>query len=384
MRIQCIDNESGLVALKDDWEALRRSSAAPFYFLSHDWIRCCWEELKSSHALRVFVVRNEDCPILIAPCMLSHLSNKRFPATSLTFIEHPETQISDMLIRRDADAGRALNALLRYLLTEKANDWTLLLLDKISSDSQMARCLQSLVGEVGNCWQSEISHEVLVIPLNRTWQEYSSEQSPRFRKTLRNINNRIQKLGSVDVRVYQGKRATEAVDKLFSVSEASWKVADGVAITNSAKRMQFFKELSQGPLTADGLRIVVLELEGKPIASETQVIDDGIVYALRSDYDERYADSSPGTFLQMEILKELFASAYTEYNFGVGLNPYKARWTEERRQLMRFRLYNDTLYGRLLHKMNRCEPKFSKIPGVRFLKEMLAGNHKTIFHKPHQ
>jgi CelD/BcsL family acetyltransferase involved in cellulose biosynthesis len=374
MRIQCIDNESAFLALRDDWEALRLRSGSPSYFLSHDWIRCCWEELKSSNVMRVFVVRSGDRPVLIAPWMLSHVSDKRLPATSLTFIEHPETQISDVLILQEFDGGQALDTLLRYLLTEKGSEWSFLLLDKIPSDSQTARHFANALGAAASSSESEMSHESLIIPLNKTWQEYLAGQSPRFRKTLRNIVNRMQKLGRLDVRTYQGQpAAAAAIEKLFSVSDASWKVADGVAITSSAKRMRFFKELSEGVVTAEGIRIVILEVAGKPIASETQVIDRGIVYALRSDYDERYADSSPGTFLQMEILQELFASPYVEYNFGVGLNPYKSRWTEERRQLMRVRLYNDTLYGRLLHTVYRCEPKLSQLPGVRLLNNFFAG-----------
>jgi CelD/BcsL family acetyltransferase involved in cellulose biosynthesis len=374
MNIQCIDNETAFLALRDDWEALRLSAEAPSYFLSHDWIRCCWEELKSTKAMRVFIVRSGDRPVLIAPWMLSRISDKRLPATSLTFIEHPETQVADMLILEGSDGRHAFNNLLRYLMTEKASEWNLLLLDKVASDSQTARYLRSSLDEAASSWQSEMSHEALIIPLNKNWQEYLASQSPRFRKTLRNIVNRMQKLGRLDVRTYQGRTAAaEATEKLFSVSDASWKVADGIAITSSTKRMRFFKELSEGAVTAEGIRIVILEVDGKPVASETQIVDRGIVYALRSDYDERFADSSPGTFLQMEILQELFASSYVEYNFGVGLNPYKTRWTEERRQLMRFRLYNDTLYGRLLHTVYRCEPKLSQLPGVRLLNHLFAG-----------
>jgi CelD/BcsL family acetyltransferase involved in cellulose biosynthesis len=374
MKIQCIDNESAFLALRDEWEGLRLSSAEPSYFLSHDWIRCCWEELKSSNELRVFVVRDGDKPVLIAPWMLAHVSDSRFPATSLAFIEHPETQLADMLVHQGSDGGQVLDHLLRYLLTQRGSEWNFLLLDKIRSDSQTARYFANELGEGVGTSESENSHQSLIISLNKTWQEYLAGKSPRFRKTLRNIINRMQKLGRLGVRTYQGRPgAAEAIEKLFSVSDASWKVADGIAITSSGKRMRFFKDLSEGAITAEGLRMVILEVDGKPVASETQVIDRGVVYALRSDYDERYAESSPGTFLQMEILQELFASPYAEYNFGVGLNPYKTRWTDERRQLMRFRLYNHTLYGRLLRTVYRCEPTLSQLPGVRLLNNLLAG-----------
>jgi hypothetical protein len=46
--------------------------------------------------------------------------------------------------------------------------------------------------------------------------------------------------------------------------------------------MRFFKDLEEA-VTSEGIRIVILEVDGQPVASETQVIDRGIVYALRSD-----------------------------------------------------------------------------------------------------
>jgi CelD/BcsL family acetyltransferase involved in cellulose biosynthesis len=373
MTIECIEDESAFFALREEWEVLRHRSDSTSLFLSHDWIRCCWEELRSSRSLRVFVLRNRDGPVLIAPCMLSRLSAGRLPATLLTFIEHPETQIAGMLMVKGSTGAAAVDDLIQYFMVERGSEWDLLLLDKIPSESQTATCMSKSLQETGRCHDSEVSHESLVIPLDTSWPEYLAHQSPRFRKTLRNIVNRMQKLGRLDLKTYHGKHgAAEATEKLFSVSDASWKVADDIAITSSDKRMRFFKELAAGKVTSEGFRIIILEVDGTPIASETQIIDGGIVYALRSDYDERYADSSPGTFLQMEILKELFCSSYREYNFGVGLNPYKTRWTEERRQLMRYRLYNDTIYGRILNTLDRCQPTLARIPGVRLLNNLFA------------
>ena len=371
--IDCIEDESAFLALREEWEALRLRSDSPSLFLSHDWIRCCWEELRSSKSMRVFVLRNGDGPVLIAPCMLSRVSDGSLPATLLTFIEHPESQIAGMLMVEESAGAEALDDLLQYMMSERGSEWDLLLLDKIPSESQTATVIRDALHETGRCYESGASHESLVIPLNSSWPEYLAHQSPRFRKTLRNIVNRMQKLGRLDLKTYHGKHGTaEAMGKLFSVSDASWKVADDIAITSSDKRMRFFKELAAGKVTSEGFRIIILEVDGMPIASETQIIDGEIVFALRSDYDERYADSSPGSFLQMEILKELFSSSYREYNFGVGLNPYKTRWTEERRQLMRYRLYNDTIYGRILNTVDRCQPTLARIPGVRLLNSVLA------------
>jgi len=174
------------------------------------------------------------------------------------------------------------------------------------------------------------------------------------------------RVGKIEVRCYGENAGDEAVRKLFSVSDASWKIAEGVAITSSAVRMRFFKQLLETAATAEGLWIWLLEVNGRPVASETQIVDGQTIYAIRSDYDEHYADFSPGTYLQMEILKRLFEMRYAEYNFGVGLNPYKTRWTDQHADLMSCRLFNDSFYGRILRSMERYD--FSKLTGLSGLR----------------
>ena len=156
-------------------------------------------------------------------------------------------------------------------------------------------------------------------------------------------------MGEIAVKCYGGAELADGVlPKLFSIADASWKLACGVSVTSSEARKRFFEELSRSSETADRLRIWFLEVNEKPIASETQIVDGQTVYALRSDYDEKFADRSPGVYLQREILKRIFGGHYTVYNFGVGLNPYKARWAENSTEFFNFRLYRGTVYSRLL------------------------------------
>lgn len=295
----------------------------------------------------------------------------------LTFIEHPETQIADVIISNNANGEEILLFWMQQLLLNSSSDWNLLSLDKIGNNSQTSHWLARVRESFKFYSGMRPSHEAFVVPLRGSWDEYLSTQSVRFRKTLRNIANRINRLGSIEVKSFSGCEVVkEAIPSLFSVSKASWKVSDGVAITSSMERMQFFEELSQGSTTADGLRIVILNVNGQAIASETQVLDGETIYALRSDYDERYADSSPGTYLQMNILQEMFGGSYKEYNFGVGLNQYKTRWAQDRIQLINFQLYNNSLYGRFLYFLDRLNlQKFLTLPGHRVIDLRLKLKH---------
>ena len=119
MEVQCIDNEDAFLSLKSCWDQLWRRTVNRSYFLSHDWMRCCWRELRPNNDMRVIVVRDNGEAILIAPWMSCRGVRKKLPVRFLRFIEHPETQIADLLYV-DAGAEQALKALFDYVLSEMA------------------------------------------------------------------------------------------------------------------------------------------------------------------------------------------------------------------------------------------------------------------------
>ena len=294
LQVECIQDAGRFLELGPEWQELWHRSTARSYFLTHDWMRCCWEELRSTNGLRIFIVRDNGKAVLIAPCMSSRRVHKRLPVTCLTFIAHPETQTADILVGESANGAEALAAWIRYLSERGSSEWNLLSLDKIASSSQTPGWLMGVCEAAGYTCELQPSHEALVISLIGTWEAYLHAKSARFRKTLRNIANRILRLGTVEIEIFRGREAaTQAIPKLFAVSDASWKVSGGVAITSSVERMRFFEELSRSVNTADGLQIIILSINGEAIASETQVLSGETIYALRSDNDDRYTDIRP-------------------------------------------------------------------------------------------
>jgi|SRR5713226_4832933 len=375
VEIECITREDGLLNLRREWEELWQNSLTSSFFVSFDWIRCCWKELQANNELRVFVVRDEGKTVLVAPFMKSRRAQRGLPAACLTFIEHPEAQIADILLARSQEHSQLLASLIRFLVNVRATDWHFLSLDKIPQGSPT---LPLLVASAESClspFEVRLSHEALFIPLADGWQTYLNTRSARFRKTLRNVLNRIERLGAVEVKCYSGHQVSnKVIDKLFSVSDSSWKVVDGIAITSQTHRMHFFEDLLSAVAQRGNVQIWMLEVNGTAIASEIQVIDGPTVYALRSDYDERYADSSPGVYLQVEILQQLFGSSYQSYNLGVGLNPYKTRWADHRLPVMNFRIYNRTIYSRLLRSVEQYDlGKLRRMPGIRTLHDFIIG-----------
>jgi CelD/BcsL family acetyltransferase involved in cellulose biosynthesis len=354
MKIQLIEDFNGFLRLHDEWNRLWKHSKNPSVFLSHDWIRCCWEELQSANILKIFVVYRGNEPVMIAPLMSSRARQNKFPVKRLSFIEHPEAQVADVICDEGPEAEQGFQQLMAHLFAQSRRQWQLLSLNKIPSCSPLVRWIEGgRRASLHAGWHGSRS-SVLVVPLAGSWDEFLRAKSSRFRKTLRNIVNRVERMGETRIECYGATRpAQAALPKLFSIADASWKLASGVAVTSSSARKRFFEQLLEDPATAQHMRIWFLEVNDTPVASEIQVVDGETVYALRSDYDEKFAESSPGVYLQAEILKRLFGSQYRYYSFGVGLNPYKARWTERSADFLNYRIYNQTLYGRVLDWVDR-------------------------------
>ena len=284
--LACVDNEDEFLSLSGEWDDLWAHAYSPSVFLSHSWFRYCWPELKPRNQMRVLVVREGGKAMAIAPLMKSRLSMRGLPVDVLGFMAHPEAQLADILLRDAETSTDVLRVMLRFLLKEQASDWQMISLDKIPPDSQTLHLLSKVSDFSSLRYDVESAYEAPFIRLRDGWEHYFRSRSPRFRKTVRNIANRVKRLGQVEVRCFgTGPEIERGMEKLFSVSAASWKVANGIAITSSSARKAFFQSLAQIPGDRGGLQIWILEANGEPIASETQIRDGTKVYALRSDYD---------------------------------------------------------------------------------------------------
>lgn len=328
--------------------------------------------MKESHELRIILIRDQGQLVFAAPLLKTRSKGNGLPVNCLTFIEHPESQRGNVLAAESYENADVFAAFLSFVLEDRTLDWNLLSLDKLPGGSQTARLLSDAATASGRKFETMPSHSALYIPLTQSLDAYLASRSPRFRKTLRNVTNRMMQLGPVELHCYTGSEATTvAFEKLCSVSASSWKAQDGIAITSQPARIGFFKEFFANE--GNHVRIWILEADGVPIASETQLIDGLTIYALRSDYDERYAAQSPGSYLQLEILKRLFGGAFERYDFGVGINAYKTRWTENRESLVKWWIYNDTLYSRLLCSAEKYDRKFRRIPAMCALHGLVLG-----------
>jgi CelD/BcsL family acetyltransferase involved in cellulose biosynthesis len=95
---------------------------------------------------------------------------------------------------------------------------------------------------------------------------------------------------------------------------------------------------------------------------EYQLVHDGNVHALRSDFRRGHEEISPGSHLSRTMLERLFARGFARYYMGPGNNAYKYRWAEDADPQVAVTLYSPSLAGRVLGTCERrMKPRLSAL-----------------------
>lgn len=362
MKVRRIDSRRDFDDLAPVWSELAREGGHTSPFLSHDWFACCWEAGGPSRRAEVLLVEDAAGPVALVPLARWRGALHRAPARFLGMLTAPDTAFVDWLI-----AGRP-EPVVEAVLDElgRSTDWDVLDVSALPVDSPTVKALETcLPGRLG--WQRGVTLRSPHVTITGTWDTYWTAKSQRFKKTIRSVRNRLAKAGTVSIEEHrQVSPESPVFAELLDVSSRSWKAGEGVAIATMPGMPGFFQALTERASRNGWLRVWILRLDGRAIATEYQLEAGGRVHALRADFDASLPEElSPGSHLSYEILRALFGrEGVHEYDMGPGENPYKARWASGARETVHLRGFRPGLYGAMLRGLEtRAVPALRRLVG---------------------
>jgi CelD/BcsL family acetyltransferase involved in cellulose biosynthesis len=149
---------------------------------------------------------------------------------------------------------------------------------------------------------------------------------------LRNTFKRKAKAAGLDVKVHDRFDAAAWAD-YESVYRASWKPEEG--------SFPFLRALAEQEGAAGTLRLGIAIQDGRPVAAQLWLVEDGIATIHKLAYAEDAKSLSPGTILGEAMFRRAIDGDRVRLiDYGVGDEPYKADWMDERRQLWRMIAHN--------------------------------------------
>jgi CelD/BcsL family acetyltransferase involved in cellulose biosynthesis len=360
LRVRRLTAEHDLASLAPVWADVAEQSAQSTPFASHDWFECCRIAM-ADRDRELLVVEDSVAPVSLIPLVRWKGRVRGMPVRYLGLLDCPDSPVADLL--HTGAALPVVRALLDHVSAR--SDWDVLELGRLPVASATLKALETeLPGRLP--WRRAGGDLSPYLAIDGPWASFYASRSQRFKKTIRNVQNRLERLGSVSIEEHQALAPGDArFEELIELTSRSWKADRGIAIATMPRMREFFGELSRRATGRGWLDVWFLRLDGRAIAMEYQLRSNGVAYALRADYDLAYAASSPGSALNFAIARSLFERGdVREYQMGPGQNEYKMRWASGCHETVRIQIYRAGLYPRLVHLIET-----TLVPALRRLRE---------------
>jgi CelD/BcsL family acetyltransferase involved in cellulose biosynthesis len=361
LRASRVTDAAGFAALAPVWGDLAARAGRVSPFLTHEWHACCWDAVQPDRRPEVVVVSEGQDPVALVPLMSWTQRLRHLPVRTIGFLEAPDSPELDLL--SVAEPRAVVAALLDHLAAR--SDWDVLALGKLAPTSPTLKALEE-IGPARFALERLAPVTSPYLTVSGDWETFFRGRSQRFRKTVRSVQNRLERAGEVTVEEHTRVDPDSALYReVVELTRRSWKADRGIAISTMPRMLGFFEALTRRASERGWLSLWVLRLDGRLAAMEYQMKAGGVVYALRADFDEALAALSPGSQLNHLIARALFErGAAHEYDMGPGDNEYKLRWSTGLHERARLRLYAPRLYPRLLRAVeNRVVPALRALLG---------------------
>lgn len=348
VQIALVSTREEFASLREDWNALAAASAASSVFLTHEWFDAAWQWKGRDCGLHTLIARRAGRLVGVFPLVLAKQRSRAGTRRTLEFLTVPDTQLCDLIIA-PGEQETLVEAFAAVLADMQAH-WDVLDLAYLPQPSVAAAGLASAFRRRAHPLRIGPGGSNPYVDLQGSWEAYYGTRSRSLKKASNLAANRLKKAGTVRIARHEPSAMDAAglgglMNTLVNISARSWKRTTGNSLDNAGPQA-FIRRLTELAAARGWLTVWTLELDGRPLAMEYQLVFEGNVHALRSDFDEATGEISPGSHLNRHLLEIMFDGRLTRYHMGPGESAYKLRWTEAAAPLERMTVYSRSARGR--------------------------------------
>jgi CelD/BcsL family acetyltransferase involved in cellulose biosynthesis len=359
-----VSDDAAFAALERHWNAIAAQRPDLSVFGRHEWFEAAWLWQRESARLHVLTWSAHGQVRALLPMVERDGRGRLGTVRELHLLTVPDTQVCDILVaeRHGTEAARAFAA---YLVAHR-RAWEVMRLSYLRPDSMIATRLATAMASMGCEVAKAGTPGNPFVSLGGDWTTYYAGRSRRLKKANNLAANRLAKAGDVRVSWLEpgtpdDGRVAETVENVVAISKSSWKSETGTTLDRPGPGA-FIRRLSAIAATRGWLSIWTLSLNGEAAAMEYQLVYEGNVHALRSDFRIGLEEISPGSHLSRTMLERMFGRGLDRYLMGPGNNAYKYRWAEATEPQVSVTVYSPSLPGRALGAWERrLKPRLSAI-----------------------
>lgn len=328
---------SELTPYVDAWQGLAGRALFPNIFYEPWMALPAIEALENAEQLRFLLVfdgRGEELwgfvPFEIQSRCL------RLPIRNLALWQHRYCYLTTPLL--DANhAHEALNAFWRWIENNPLHahilDTNWLLADgpfhALWTDFSLGRAVHMLNDFPRALYQPDCPLPVYLA------QSLSRKSANRFGHRER----QLARLGSIEYQTAATPKDVDAwIEYFLYLESAGWKGREGGrAFASFRPDAVYFRAVTKEAFERRRVILVSLTLDGRPIAMRHTLLAGKGAFAFRTAYDEDYAKYSPGTLLELEVMRQAYEHPSVEWmdSCAAPRHPHWNRFYRERRMVRR-------------------------------------------------
>lgn len=350
MRIQLISDYDQLAALAPEWNRL----AGDVPFRRWEWLGAWWRHYGpdrppgtlagaadhnilspkgGTRALFVPAVYDPTGELVgLAPWRLERSASR---GSTVAFLGSGEV-CSDYLSLfcapgREAEVAAALAD---WLIAARAGDverrspsWERLEFEGIVASDETMRMLLERLAQCGAVIDRRRAESCWRVTLPGSWEAYLAALSKSHRKQLRRFERRLFATGRARLHAATSEEELgRAFEILVDLHRRRRESLGDRGRFHDRRFIEFHRDVAR-QFFADGtLQLCWLELDGRPIASEYQIVGGQTVYAYQSGIDPAALGQEPGRLATLAALQAAIAAGHRSYDLLRGNEAYKAHW----------------------------------------------------------
>ncbi len=358
LSVEVITDYQVFIEFEPTWNRLVDEAGVEFPFVRHEWVRALWECFDHGGSLHIVVVREDDCPIAIAPLMLDRVKMYGIPVRRLRGIANIYTERFDFIL--SAHPAECCAAIWTYL-AEHDREWDVLELRQLTAESSAMAYMPREDIERRLLMTEWIASDSPYVPVRDLWEVYFKSLKKAHRANIRKSQHHLESSAPLKLEVVDSNVRLDAdIEEALNLEAVAWKDEGGTAIRSRPDSMAFYRQILHAAGEQGWLRIYFLTLGSKRIAVRIALLFRNKVYMLKSGYDPEYAASSPGHVLCHKILDEAWRLKFDEVDFLGNTERWKLNWARDLRRHFWLFAFPKRLKPRFLHYL-----KVNLIPRIR-------------------
>jgi CelD/BcsL family acetyltransferase involved in cellulose biosynthesis len=334
LRIVVAHDEGSLDDLAEPWNAL----AGDVPFRRWEWAQTWWSHYRDAHRelFTLLVFDDQQRLVGIAPWYVSRSRRRgrvvRFLGSGevcsdyLTVLAEPE--LAELVAERIA----------QWLTTEGAPHWDLLDLTGVEASDAMIASLERGLAARGHRVERQPDMSCWRAALPGAWAPFLATLSKARRERTRALLRRAIDSGRAVVhQVHTESDLERAFAILVDLHQKRRRSLSQTGCFVSQRFTGFHREMAGRFLAGGHLRMLWIELEGRPVVVEYSFVGGETVYYYQGGFEPELADESPGWLGLAVSLKLAIEQGYRSYDFLRGDESYKVSWRAAARPLVHVR-----------------------------------------------